>query len=96
MNWWRRLRNREVLEQQLDKELRFHLDERIAALRRTGLNEAEARRRACQEFGGMAQTQEACRDARGTQWVESTVRDLRYAVRTLRKTPAFTAASVLT
>ena len=96
MNWWRRLCNREALEQQLDRELCFHLEERIAALRREGLSEAVARRRAHQEFGGMAQIQEACRDARGTQWVESTRQDLRYAARTLRKTPAFTAASILT
>ena len=96
MNWWGRLRHREALEQQLDKELRFHLDERIAALRRGGLSEDDARRRAHQEFGGMAQIQEACRDARGTQWLESIVQDLRYAVRTLRQAPAFTAASILT
>jgi len=56
MNWWRRLCNREALEQQLDRELCFHLEERIAALRREGLSEAGARRRADQEFGGMAQS----------------------------------------
>jgi predicted permease len=96
MTWWQRLIRRDELESQLDRELRFHLDERISALRNAGLSEAEALRQARQEIGGMEQAKEACRDARGTAWLESTLQDFRYAARTLRKTPAFTFAVVAT
>ena len=96
MDWWQRLWRRNELEQQLGKELQFHLDERISALREAGLPEAEALRQARQELGGPEQVKEACRDARGTRWIESTLQDLRYAVRTLRKAPAFTLAAIAT
>ena len=96
MTWWQRLRRRNELEQQLSKELQFHLEERAAALRSAGLSEAEARRRARQELGGIDQTKEACRDARGTLWLESTVQDIRYCARGLRKAPAFTLAAIAT
>src|SRR5580704_19477687 len=96
MTWWQRLRRGNDLERQLDRELRFHLEERISALRQTGLAEQDARRQARQELGGLEQTKEACRDARGTGWVEATLQDLRYSARGLRKTPAFTLAAVAT
>jgi predicted permease len=96
MTWWQRLWRRKELEEQLAKELRFHIEERITALRNAGLSESEARRRLRQEFGGLEQVKEDCRDARGTAWLESTLQDLRYAGRTLRKTPAFTLAAIAT
>src|SRR5579863_1412073 len=96
MTWWQRLWRRGELETQLDRELHFHLIERMAALRRDGLSEGEASRVAMQELGGLEQVKEACRDARGTLWMESTLHDCRYAVRTLRKTPVFTVAAILT
>ena len=96
MTWWQRLWRRRELEQQLGKELQFHIEERISALRNAGLSEDEARRRARQEFGGLEQIKEDCRDARGTIWLESTLQDLRYTTRTLRKTPAFMLAAIAT
>ncbi|HLK64374.1 MAG TPA: ABC transporter permease [Bryobacteraceae bacterium] len=96
MNWRQRLWDRANLEQQLSKELQFHLDERIASLVRSGLDGSEARRMALMELGGIEQTKEACRDERGTLWLESTFQDCRYALRTLRKTPVFTFAAILT
>ncbi|HEV3199678.1 MAG TPA: permease prefix domain 1-containing protein, partial [Bryobacteraceae bacterium] len=96
MTWWQRLWRRSDLEQQLAKELQFHLEERISALKTGGLSESEAWRQARQELGGLDPVKEACRDARGTLWLESSLQDFRYAVRTLRKTPAFTLAAILT
>jgi predicted permease len=96
MNWLARLLRRNRLEHDLGKELQFHIAERISALKNTGLSEEEARRRVRQEFGGIEQVKEECRDARRTVWLESTVQDLRYALRLLRKTPAFTVAAVAT
>jgi len=56
----------------------------------------EARRQARLEFGGVEGVKEACREARGTLWLESLWRDLRLALRTLRASPAFTIAAVCT
>ncbi|HTK28756.1 MAG TPA: ABC transporter permease [Vicinamibacterales bacterium] len=89
--WWRRGR----MERQLDAELRFHLDEETSRLEASGLPHDEARRRAFVEFGGLEPIKEAARDVRGTRWLEDTVQDLRYALRTMRRHPAFAIAAVL-
>src|SRR5258705_2227663 len=94
MNWWRRLVGRKEQEDYLDRELRYHTEERIADLRRSGLSEEEARRRVRLEFGGMEQVKEECRDARGARWIEHLYQDLRYTVRMMRKNTAFTVLVV--
>ena len=94
MTWWSRLLRRNKLEQDLGRELQFHIEERIFALKSTGLSESEARRRVRQEFGGIEQVKEECRDARGISFVDNLSRDLRYAIRILRRAPLFTAAAV--
>ncbi len=60
------------------------------------MNEEEARRRVRQEFGGVEQVKEYCRDARGTRWLEDFWQDLRYATRTLAHARGFTVAAVVT
>ncbi len=81
MSWWRRLRHRERLEGDLDRELRDHVERQVAEHVRAGLPEDEARRRARLEFGGLDQIKELCRDARGARWLYDLGRDLRYALR---------------
>jgi len=87
MSWWGRLLRREEQEVHLEKELRFHIEQRVTDFRRLGLGEEEARRKVRQEFGGMDQVKEECRDARGTRWFEDFVQDARYACRQLVKNP---------
>jgi predicted permease len=84
-----------AVEQELDEELRFHLDQQIAAYEQQGLSRAEATRRARLEFGGLSQAREEHRDARGIGLIEDLGRDLRHGVRQLRRTPAFALAAVL-
>ncbi|HTX35519.1 MAG TPA: ABC transporter permease [Bryobacteraceae bacterium] len=96
MNWLQRLLQPARLEDRLSAELRYHFDRLVADGLRAGLPEAAARRAARLEFGGLAQVEEDCRDARGTQWVESAVADLRYAFRTLRRSPGFAFAAIAT
>ncbi|MCY4633231.1 MAG: ADOP family duplicated permease [Acidobacteria bacterium] len=94
MSWWRRLRNRDRIEDQLDAELRDHVERQVADHVRAGVPEHEARRRARLDFGGLDQVKELCRDARRLRWLEDAWRDVRFAARLLARNRSFTIVTV--
>jgi predicted permease len=91
----RSLFRRARLEHELDEEMRFHLDQQIAAYVRQGLARDEAVRRATIAFGRLDVIREEHRDARGITVIAHLGRDLRLAVRQVRRAPTFTALAVL-
>ena len=99
MSWFRKLaatiRPRR-LEESLDEELRFHLEQRTDHLIAQGVPPEEARRQAARIFGNRTQLRERTRDRDILPWLASTMQDVRFAYRTLRKQPTFTVVSVLT
>src|SRR5262245_25438998 len=83
-------------EDELARETAAHLALLEAEFQRRGMNGEDARLAAKRAFGGIEQMKDRHRDARSFTWLDDARRDVYYATRTLRKTPGFTAAAVLT
>lgn len=92
----RALFRRSAVETEMDDELRFHFEQEVNKYEKSGLSHEEAQRRARLAFGGMGQTEEECREARGVSLVENTIQDLSYGLRRLWRSPGFTVVAVLT
>jgi len=96
-----RLRARSMLkggrvEKELDRELRFHLEEHVAELMQAGMSRADAEATARRAFGGVDQIKETVRDTWHVRALRDSVQDLRYGLRVLLKAPAFTVVAILT
>ena len=91
----RRLLTMERTEQELDEEIRFHLERDIERNVAAGTTETEARRQAHLRFGGVENIKEQVRDETGVRWFEDFTQDLRYGFRGLRRAPVFTAVALI-
>src|SRR5690242_10699078 len=92
----RSLCRRPNVELELEAELRFHLDQLIDENISSGMPPEEARRAAQRMLGGIAKYKEECRDMRRVNFVEDLVKDVRYTIRSLAKSPGFTGVVVAT
>src|SRR5207248_3034848 len=81
-------------ERDLEDELRFHLEAEAQKNVSSGMSEEEARRQARLAFGVMEAAKEECREMRLGYWLETTMQDLGYGLRLLRKSPGFTVVAV--
>ena len=91
LNWLRR----RGLESGLHRELQYHLDRRVSDLMASGVSERDARKLAEREIGGVQQLQEDVRDVWLSRWLRDFLYDVRFSLRSFRRSPSFTLTTVL-
>ena len=94
--WVRSIVRRSRVEQELDRELRFHLDQQFEENLAAGMAPAEARYAALRRLGGVEQIKEKCRDMRRMNYIENLSQDVQYGLRMLAKSPGLTAILAIT
>ena len=93
---FRALFRKDSLDREMSDEMRHHLDLQIEKNLAAGMNADEARYAALRSFSNLEQVKERSREIRGWMWADNLGRDLRFSLRSLRRSPAFTAAVILT
>jgi predicted permease len=91
----RSLFHRQAADEELDEELRDHIEQKTRQYVAQGLPPQEARRCARLEMGGLEKRKEECRDARRITWLQDLVQDVHYGLRILRKSPGVTVVVVI-
>ncbi len=94
MHWLTRLFRKDQAENQLDAELRFHLERQISDYIASGISPEEARRRTLLDFGGLESIKQQTRESRRGNFLEALLQDLRYAIRNLQKDRRFAMIAI--
>jgi predicted permease len=91
----RALFRRGAMEAEMNEELRSHFENQVAKHVASGMTREDAVRRARLEVGGYEQLKEECRDARGVNFIETLLRDVRFGFRAMKRSPGLTLVAVL-